>query len=50
MRRADALGGMTDQYLGSLLLSNDPNVREVSKNMELVIDTLTLLWQRGMEP
>ena len=50
MRRAYALGGMTDQYLSSLLLSNDPNMLAISKDRAEVIDTLTLLWQRGMEP
>lgn len=50
MRRAYALGGMTDQYLSGLLLSNDPNMQAISKDREVVIDTLTLLWQRGMEP
>lgn len=50
MRRAYALGGMTDQYLSSLLLSNDPNVQAISRDRMEVINTLTLLWQRGMEP
>lgn len=50
MRRAYALGGMTDQYLSGLLLSNDPNMQAISRDREVVIDTLTLLWQRGMEP
>lgn len=50
MRRAYALGGMTDQYLSSLLLSNDPNMQAISKDRVEVSNTLTLLWQRGMEP
>lgn len=49
MRRAYALGGMTDQYLSSLLLSNDPNMLAISRDRVDVINTLTLLWQRGME-
>ncbi len=49
MRRAYALGGMTDQYLSSLLLSNDPNMQPFSRDREAVIDTLALLWQRGMD-
>jgi AcrR family transcriptional regulator len=50
MRRAYALGGMTDQYLSGLLLSSDPNMQAISTDREVVIDTLTFLWQRGMEP
>lgn len=47
-RRAYALGGMVDQYLSSLLLSKDPNLAAVSQDHEAVIDTLTLIWERGM--
>lgn len=50
MRRAYALGGMTDQYLTGLLLSNDPNMTSFSTDRDAVIDTLNLLWRRGMEP
>ncbi|WP_323037371.1 TetR/AcrR family transcriptional regulator [Pararhodobacter sp.] len=50
MRRAYALGGMTDQYLSGLLLSQDPNMQAISRDRDLVIETLTMLWQRGMEP
>lgn len=50
MRRAYALGGMTDQYLSGLLLSNDPNMLAISRDRAEVTNTLTLLWQRGMEP
>ncbi|MBS9718127.1 TetR/AcrR family transcriptional regulator [Pseudohalocynthiibacter aestuariivivens] len=50
MRRAYALGGMTDQYLTGLLLSNDPNMASFSSDRDAVIDTLNLLWRRGMEP
>ena len=50
MRRAYALGGMIDQYLAGLLLDEDPNMIPFSQNREMVIDTLNLLWERGMEP
>ncbi|MFC2970030.1 TetR/AcrR family transcriptional regulator [Acidimangrovimonas pyrenivorans] len=49
MRRAYALGGMVDQYLASLLLSGDPALVAVSQDREAVLDTLTLIWERGME-
>lgn len=49
MRRAYALGGMVDQYLASLLLSADPALVAVSRDREAVLDTLTLIWERGME-
>ena len=49
MRRAYALGGMVDQYLAGLLLDRDPNMTPFSQNREAVIDTLNLLWERGME-
>ncbi|MGA7972982.1 MAG: hypothetical protein WCA36_09255, partial [Pseudolabrys sp.] len=48
LRRAFALGGMVDQYLSSLLLSQDPNLAGVSQDREAVLDTLTLIWERGM--
>jgi len=47
-RRAYALGGMVDQYLSSLFLSEDPALAAVSRNDEAVLDTLTLIWKRGM--
>jgi len=50
MRRAYALGGMTDQYLAGLLLDKDPNMAPLSQELEAIIDTLNLLWERGMEP
>lgn len=49
MRRAYALGGMIDQYLAGLLLDKDPNMRTFSQNRDEIIDTLNLLWERGME-
>lgn len=48
-RRAYALGGMIDQYLGALLLSRDPSLAAVSPDAETVLDTLTELWNRGFE-
>jgi len=48
LRRAYALGGMVDQYLSSLLLSRDPAVAAISRDTEAVLDTLTLIWKRGM--
>lgn len=50
LRRAYALGGMIDQYLSSLLLSNDPDLAAVSQDPEAVLGTLTLIWERGMSP
>ena len=50
MRRAYALGGMTDQYLAGLLLSEDPNMQAVSRDREKVVDTLSLIWKRSLEP
>jgi len=49
MRRAYALGGMIDQYLAGFLLDKDPNMEPFSQNREEIIDTLNLLWERGME-
>ncbi|MCL4675373.1 MAG: TetR/AcrR family transcriptional regulator [Pararhodobacter sp.] len=49
LRRAYALGGMTDQYLTGLLLSKDPALQAISSDREAVIDTLTLLWHRGLD-
>lgn len=46
--RACALGGMVDQYLSNLLLSKDPNLAEISQDREAVLETLTLIWERGM--
>lgn len=49
MRRAYALGGMVDQYLAGFLLDKDPNLRLLSQDREAVINTLNLLWARGMD-
>ena len=48
MRRAYALGGMVDQYLTALFLSQDRTLASVSKDPEAVIDTLSFIWQRGL--
>ncbi|MBC2860045.1 TetR/AcrR family transcriptional regulator [Stappia sp. 28M-7] len=48
LRRAYALGGMVDQYLSALILSQDPALVAISASDEAVIDTLTLIWKRGM--
>jgi TetR/AcrR family transcriptional regulator, ethionamide resistance regulator len=50
MRRAYALGGMVDQYLTALHVTNDPWVRELSQDREAVLDMFTDLWKRGMSP
>lgn len=49
-RRAYALGGMVDQYLSALFLSEDPDLVAVSGNDDAVLDTLSLIWTRGMAP
>lgn len=50
MRRAYALGGMVDQYLSSLLLSRDPTLIALSSDREATLETLSLIWERGMMP
>lgn len=50
LRRAYALGGMVDQYLSTLLLSKDPNLAGISQDREAVLETLSLIWERGMMP
>lgn len=47
-RRAHALGGMVDQYLSALLLNRDQSLIDISSDKEAVIDTLSLIWERGM--
>ncbi|WP_349359122.1 TetR/AcrR family transcriptional regulator [Stappia sp.] len=49
-RRAYALGGMVDQYFASLYLSGDPGLEAVSRDPDAVIETLSLIWDRGMKP
>ena len=48
LRRAYALGGMVDQYLSGLILSQDPALVAISGRDEAVVDTLTLIWKRAM--
>ncbi|WNJ99735.1 TetR/AcrR family transcriptional regulator [Thalassospiraceae bacterium LMO-JJ14] len=48
VRRAYALGGMIDQYLASLYLSNDPGLSDVSGDMDQVVDTLTHIWKQSL--
>ncbi len=47
-RRAYALGGMVDQYLTALLLNHDPSLNRISQDKEAAIETLSLIWKRGM--
>jgi len=48
LRRTYALGGMVDQYLAALFLNDDATLAMVSKDREVVIDTLTDIWKQGM--
>jgi len=50
MRRAYALGGMVDQYLSGLYLSRDDGIIAVSGDAGAVVDTLTMIWKKGMQP
>lgn len=50
LRRAYALGGMVDQYLIMLLFGGDPVLTAVSRDRDAVIDTLSQIWERGMDP
>ncbi|MEC7762643.1 MAG: TetR/AcrR family transcriptional regulator [Pseudomonadota bacterium] len=50
LRRAHALGGMVDQYLIMLLFGRDSTLADISRDRDAVINTLTLIWERGMEP
>lgn len=50
MRRAYALGGMIDQYLIALFFGRDTTLAEISKDRDAVVATLSLIWERGMEP
>lgn len=47
-RRAYALGGMVDQYLTALLLNHDQSLSSISQDKDAVIETLSLIWKRGM--
>lgn len=50
MRRAYALGGMIDQYLIALFFGRDATLAEISTDRDAVVATLSLIWERGMEP
>lgn len=50
MRRAYALGGMVDQYLTALHVNADPWIIALSQDRDVVLDLLTDLWKRGMQP
>lgn len=50
LRRAYALGGMVDQYLVALHVHRDPTLAALSADRAAVVDTLTLIWIRGMTP
>jgi len=45
-----ALGGMVDQYLIMLLFGHDGTLASVLRDRDAVVDTLRLIWKRGMEP
>ena len=49
-RRAYALGAMTDQYFASLYLSNEDELMRVSRDDDAVACTLSLIWERGLQP
>lgn len=48
MRRAYALGGMVDQYLTALFVTEDPWLAAISQDTDAVINTLTTLWTKGL--
>lgn len=48
MRKAYALGGMVDQYLTALFVTEDPWLGAISQDPGTVINTLTELWKKGM--
>jgi AcrR family transcriptional regulator len=50
LRRAYALGGMVDQYLITLLFGSDETLVSISLDRDAVVETLSLVWERGMEP
>ena len=49
MRRAYALGGMVDQYLTALFVTDDPWISSISQDPEAVIATLTDIWTKGTQ-
>jgi AcrR family transcriptional regulator len=50
MRRAYALGGMVDQYLTALHVTNDPWIGALSHDRAAVLDMFTDLWTKGLAP
>lgn len=50
MRRALALGGMVDQYLTALHVTEDPQIIALSQDSEALLDLFTDLWTKGMAP
>ncbi|THD84550.1 TetR/AcrR family transcriptional regulator [Aliigemmobacter aestuarii] len=48
-RRAYALGGMVDMYLSALFLTQDQGLAAVSGDRHAVLETLNLIWERGMQ-
>lgn len=48
-RRAHALGGMVDQYLITLHFGADPVLEQLSRDRAAVVETLTHIWERGMD-
>ncbi|PWK62350.1 TetR/AcrR family transcriptional regulator [Roseicyclus mahoneyensis] len=49
-RRAHALGGMVDQYLTALHVTQDPQIIALSQDRDAVLDLFTDLWTKGMAP
>lgn len=49
LRRAHALGGMVDQYLIMLHFGSDPDLARISRDRAAVVETLTHIWQQGMQ-
>ena len=49
LRRAYALGGMVDQYLSALFVTEDPWIAAISQDQDDVISTLTNIWMKGMK-
>jgi AcrR family transcriptional regulator len=50
LRRAYALGGMIDQYLVTLHFGSDETLAALSRDLDAVLDTFTMLWARGLAP
>ena len=50
LRRAYALGAMVDQYLIALLFGRDETLAAISRDRAAVVETLSLIWERGIQP